>query len=527
MVLVLALTLTGLYFWDGERAARHASMALTQRRLGQAAFWLQRLEVRHPWHPQQRALRAHFYTLLAAPSSIVLWQEVIRRQPEKEEYRVAAVLACLQFGRTETAERLIREWPQATSGTARDRAALAWSFARGDWVQAETHARRLVEAEPDRPLHHLQLAKIQLHTDHAEVGRQILNKFLNDPVLREEALRALIQDDLKRADLQAVVARARAQLVRPDSSAGVCVLALEALAAAGQMPGEEELCRAWQAALSEPVVLNRLVRWVSAQQNIEVLRKLVVEHPSPALWQYPTGQALVEAFAPFPELAGMARSELIQQYWDGIDDLRQLCLSRLQSDEETKRRYLERAIGLAGRRYGGERHLLHTVMEWDWRPGLQIVLEAVCRRKDATLDEFAGLLELYQQQKNTAGLLEVSLRLLERNPDNPVFLNNAAYFSVLRSQNLNQALLWAREAVRRIPESCAFQATLLMALCVNGHMAEAGELAVKLPVTHETASALARFYTLQGVQPLDAVRTMLRAYPAHFPEEEAWLEAMP
>jgi len=529
--LVLAtLSFLALGAWAGWQALKshrwnqgvdRLATALSRRELTQAAFLLRALEAQRPQHPDLVPHRARFLGLIQSPHAPVVWDQAVRLFPAEEEFRVAATLAHLQSGDAPGAARMLESWPQPPrSPTAFARAALAAAFARGDWAEAETHALALNRAAPDDPAAALNLARVQIQGPNAPEARQTLRRLAQSPAIRPEALRTLFQDALTRkqpGEVQQLAGFART--LQPALADAQWAL-LEALERAGLPTPESEIQSAWRLAQDQPAIQAQIAGWLTSRQLGTLAWTLFQNDPPPQPWNFPLGLALAEA-ALGARQESTAWAALARAEWPGLDDLRQLCLARLKWGQPGADTHLNRAVQDATRRPGGLVHLLQTVETWRWEPGLVAVLQARILTPDPAPREWAVLFSLLEKRADTEAMRQASLRFLELHPENPIALNNAAYFSWLRASQLDQAEAWAAKAHQTLPESRQIASTLALILLSQNKSGQAEALLGPIPPGPDTILAHASLLKIQHKSLNNNILQILRTAQVTYPEEVA------
>jgi Flp pilus assembly protein TadD len=526
LLATLATAALAVREWRWRQNLDQLNDALSRRALSQAALLLRGLEAQRPGHPDLLPPRARFLVLIHSPQAPSVWLQVLRSHPDNPEYRVAAVMACLQQNQLSTAASIIETWPPAlASGTARPRAALALAFAQGDWPTAERHARTLAEAEPGSRTAALNLAKVQLLTAPSPAVLDRLRQLAADPALRTEACRALFQHALAQHPPDEVAALARFARSFSPAQAELELLVLESLDRAGLPPDEASLRAAWDLCLPQPSHLARLVGWMTQTHRASLAWQWLQSAPPADPWSFPLGLAFTEC-AIATDHKESALNSLAHTKWPGLEDLRLLCLSRLNWGRSSAPAQLERAIAAARLRPGGLLHLLQVLESWLWEPGLLAVLHARIQSPDPTPREFAVLCALLEKQRDTEGLRRVTLRHLELDPHNPLLLNNAAYFSYLRNTDLDRADAWSAQALAQIPSSGQIASTRALVLLARGDPAAARAVLQSAPPEPSVFFAQALIHqSLQEDIPA-AVQNALRHFTPTYPEEITLLQSL-
>jgi hypothetical protein len=524
IVVVVGLTAFGivtLLYWRVDQQIDELGRAISDRNLEQAAFLLRSLQSRHPDRTELMVERARFEALTGQPHAIATWIELIRRAPDQTEYRVAAVLACIQFNRIKMADKLMEDWPEnLRRDSAYHRGALALAFAREDWTSARQHADALALIEPASPTAQLNQAIIALQGPDPGPARLTLAQWAQKPETQVAALRPLLQDAIQRKNPDDLRKWALPAIAPESRSSEVRLLGLSALQRGGLPPDHATVLRIWQEELARPGWLTNLAGWlVSCGRGAEAW-ELFLAHPPAQPWNFPTGLALTEA-AVAADQRGPAWAALSKVQWPGLEDLRALCLARLSWPGTSASAQLERAVSTAARRRGGLESLLGVVEQWRWEPGLVRILQARIFSPDPTPHEFTALFAFLEKQGDTEGMRRASVRHLAFYPDHPVAMNNAAYFSLLRGTNLLEATAWARKATELRPDVPAFAATLAQAHIAAKDWEAARQTLDRFPDSPVTTLTRAAWWHGQNKPAPPALRKQLAATKVYYPEEKA------
>jgi len=495
--------------------------ALTERKLSQAAFLLNTLQSRHPDHPEVLAERARFESLTGQSVAVPSWIDVMNRVPTQAEYRVAAVLTCIQFNQFPKAEKIIQEWPQTLrQGTAFSRAALALAFARKDWETAQKHADILTKLDPTSASARLNQAIIALQGPHSEPARLTLQQMARDPnpSTQSSALRPLLQDALQRKDQKALSLLAEPLISSNNTPFESLMPSLEALQKGGIPPENSTLQQIWREKLSQPGQMSQLVGWMVTSGRGKEAWEFYTQTPPSQPWVFPLGLALTEAAV----VAGQRETAwvgLSKTNWPGLEDLRALCLARLSWPNPSANTHLERAVSSATNRRQGLESLLAVVEQWRWEPGLIRILQARIQTPNPTPREFTALYALLEKQGNTEAMRLATIRQLELFPNAPVALNNAAYFSLLRGAQITQASAWAGQAVTQRPDAPAFAATLAFAQITLKDWEAARLTLDRFPDSPVLDLTRGAWWVTQNKPAPLTLRRAVEKYPTYYPEE--------
>ncbi len=503
----------GLRSYRYEQQLEQAYAELKQGATAQANFHLRVLVANYAEDDRTYAALSKYASLLNRPEAIAWLEKAIELNPKKVDYRVALVLALLQFNQLAAAQQSLATWPEAQRTTiAYPQAQAAVAFARGHWQTAAPYLEEIIELEGPTPLHVNNLAKAQLHASDpliATEARRTLETQLTDPRLAWQAGQSLVQDALRRGD----VAQAQAYLTqlraRPRTAVEQDLLLLEAGTPLGPTyldQRQADLAAAQARWQGTPDAAARLIGWMATHGlSVEAIE-----------WSQTFEPVLQEEF-PVAFAVGEARLKLNRsddvlaayegKSWSRHDEQRHLLLARataLQTPtlSAADNLHLQRALEIAAREEFGLVNLERILQTWRWPAALEPVWWRLLEKRQQVPRALLGLYQWYEYQQDYAKLLEVAQFELGLDPQNVAAANNVAYLSLLLGQNREQALRLAQDFQQRYPTQASLKSTYALALLEQGEAERAHALLMSLPAPQLQKASnqllLARIQAAQG-----------------------------
>lgn len=516
----------GLFFLRQARFSHSLAaleVAVADGNIAAAVLRLRELAPKASSNPRVAALRSHVLALLGSPMAASSWKETVRLDPENAEYRVASVLASLAAEDLQSARATLAAWPDhLRGGPAWDRASLAVAFASGNWTLAHEHALRLARNEPGSAAARLNLAKVRLMLggEEQEQARADLRGLLGgeETDTAIEAGRVLLREAVRRSDRADVRELCGVMMNRTPRQPAAWLAAFEALARVGEPLRPEVIRQGWALCRNSPPALGQLAGWMAANGWGGLLWELAEAGSGDDLWAFPAGFNLAGA-AGTEERRKLAVSKLEAAVWPAFDEMRLFALARLRWGSPRAANDLRQAVAAASRVPGGLSNLMRAAMNWRWDPGLLAVLEARVHQQKPDMDELAGYFSLLERRGDTEAMRRAALRHLELDPENPIALNNAAYFSFLRKTDQSSALLWARAAYERLPRSAETASTLALILIRMGDVRGASKVLEPHPPNGPAAWPLAEILVRENRSLPGTVIKALGNLPKNYPEE--------
>jgi tetratricopeptide (TPR) repeat protein len=373
------------------------------------------------------------------------------------------------------------------------------AIARGNTKEAERHYRRAVELAPENGVNVFNEAMVQLQSSEpAVVERAVgtLNKLLKDDRYRPFARRALIRHYSDRSDLATAEKLSIEQQKDPGAVFADTLAYLEILhrskspALAGVM--EEVKAKAKET----PADLGALVAWMNKQGMSADALQWAADWPKELRDHEKVSPALAVSYMMQNDSAGL-HALIKEGQWGSLEYLRSTYLARLlreQGDTNGFRAHWNSALAAAGNDEGAMRRLAEMSSAWGWKDEFRDALWSMAERSKHPEWALDQLYRYYAQLGDTRGLLRVSGKILETQPENLAAKNNFAMFSLLLGSNVDRAVGMAREVYEREKENANYVSTYAFALHVQGKTDEGLAIIKGLPEEKLREPAVAAYY---------------------------------
>ena len=353
--------------------------------------------------------------------------------------------AAIRFDEQATADVAMSRLPESAKETAEYHALLAdIALKQRDGVEMERHLSEANRLEPANKDYIMRLAALRLGANDADIrakGKQTLVELQNDPMLRREATRYLVEDALRQKNTLTALELARLLDSYPDKTYADRLLLLSALKTAfdpGFAPFLEEL---QNASAEEPEHAAALLTWMNvnnvSREAIAWSTKLAPGVIGNKLVQI----ALSDSFVAVKDWVGLQR--LVNSgNWGTVDFLRHAISARALreqgNDPESAAQWNEAKKKIAiSSRY--TMMLAETVEKWGWRSEAIDLLWLVAKDSVKGDEALGTLYRYFAKNADTENLYRVLLHRLELHPNDRNVQNNYAQISLLLNLNTERA----------------------------------------------------------------------------------------
>jgi len=483
--LLVALAIPSYYAvraYRYEQLLAEAHQELDRGAIIQARFLLRVLVANFGESDRTLAALSKFASLSHRPEAIQYLQQAIELNPDSADYRLALVLAQVQFNRTPAAESTLENWPTHQRGTAAyHRAVATLAFARADWPAAVRELETVLAMEGTTPVNRLNLAKMRLHLPEPAARQAALRELEQLREIEEtrwEAGRALVQDALRQKDTDAALQHLEMLRQQATTQANQDAFLLDAYTSLNQPgPAREHLLVARQKWQSHPEAAALLIGWMSTHGQAddaitwsETLKPTLREN-------YPVAFAVGEARLKLKEARELT-DHLERLTWPEDEPLRFLLLARAGSllatdTPRTENIYLRRAVEQAGRTPNGLSRLDRVLQRWGWDEARVPVWWAMLEQRTQVPKALVNLYQWYDRRGDSAGLHRVAAYELELNPQNVMARNNYAYLSLLLERDGDRAWQIIRQLREEHPQQNSIASTYALGCLRRGRAAEA------------------------------------------------------
>lgn len=374
---------------------------------------------------------------------------------------------------------------------------------------AETHLAEVVRLDPYDRARQLQLAVLRLGATDAAISaaaRTQLEQVKDDPQFRLVALRVLVRDATRTnatpslrlalssaapltqaalADDPRLAALALELLAEPEATVDDCLLSLEALRLMQHPELREKVARLETAKSANPADLGDAMLWLNSrgfvQRTPEWIERLSAEVRSTPEVQL----GLLDARMILRDHAGaQAVTEVEGADWGNFEADR-LVASAIVWRQLDNRQRADAAWNLAEIRMQQNvprlKRLAELCTRWGAEPEREKLWWALASCPGDQNDVLKKLFGLSVKRKDSAGLFRAVKGIYQLNPDEPPAMNNYAWMSLLRNEDLDTAHLLAERVHQANPAIGAYASTYAFSLHVRGRTAEALKVMEALP----------------------------------------------
>ena len=409
----------------------------------------------------------------------LFWHRMLSElEPGVDESNMAWADCALRFNERLIAEQALGKVSEASRKTAIFHDAVGrLAEMAADFKEAEAHYAEAVRLEPGNSQYQLHHAVIRLLTgqgESQEEARQILQKYVADPALRDIATRALLNDLMRQKDWRRALDLARQVQELPDATFGERMVYLGLLRNFQRPEFHSVLLTVQEVAAKNADDASTLITWMSDNTLVMVAVSWANTLPEAVTKKMPVPAALGECYAILHDWESL-KTLVTDTNWEYAEFLRLALLARVQrenGDMLNARNTWASAVKATGNRPDELVMLTGHASKWGWESEVQDVLWAVARRNTDQQPAITALYKSYAESGNTRGLLNVSTRMLEINGKDPIALNNVVLLSLLLNTNVERAISLGDEAYRLQPKNPGIISTYAYSLHVRGKTEE-------------------------------------------------------
>jgi cytochrome c-type biogenesis protein CcmH/NrfG len=390
--------------------------------------------------------------------------------------------AAIRFDEQATADVAMSRLPESAKTTAEYHALLAdIALKQRDGIEMERHLSEANRLEPENKDYIMRLAALRLGANNPDLrakGKETLVELQNDPMLRREATRYLVEDALRQKNTLTALELARQLDSYPDKTYADRLLLLSALKAAFD-PGFAPFLEEMQTSSAEDAEsVGALLTWMNmnnlSREAIAWSTKLAPGVIGHKLVQI----ALSDSFVTARDWVGLQR--LVNSgNWGTVDFLRSAISARALREQgneaESAAQWNEAMKKIAA----NPRHIMmlaETVEKWGWRNEAIDLLWLVAKDPVKGDEALANLYRYFARNSDTENLYRVLLHRMELHPNDRNVQNNYAQISLLLNMNTERAQKIAREIYEKEPANPAYASTYAFALHVQGETRKAAKV---------------------------------------------------
>jgi tetratricopeptide (TPR) repeat protein len=490
-----------LQFYRSEKQKRlraNASEAMGKAAYKQAAFWATAALNDRPNGIDENRLMADVADAVKSPSVLAWRERVAELDPKTLANYLTWARSALEMNESAIAWQALTRAPSSANsnvGWQRLSAAVAAALNKPD--EAEIHFEQAASLEPQNPQNQVNLQSFRLFstdTNKAQMAREWLEGHLENQVTRVLVGRALLQDALRRNDLDA--GRRYKAVLESESRSEIgdrlnCVeIDYRSNDFAAGLKRVEDYARE----RSEDAAA--VLYWMNSHgMGAEGLAWIESAFPSD---QRPISLQIAVADVYSAQGAwGQLQQHLRNGDWRGLDFIREAMLiraARAQSDPDWASAW-SHLVNRLSKDYGRLIIVGRLAQTWGWQDeACDLFWEVVDGSAPQQTEALQRLFDIYRQEKNTAGLLRVAKQQLELYPDNFAFRNNYAYLALLLNVDLSRARELAEKNAELAPVQPNVVATIALSCLRAGKVSEARQRLERLPAEQLSDPNIALHY---------------------------------
>ena len=537
---VLVLGASGVVVWRRvitpirqHRMIERGRTLIEAKDLKQAELAVGRALQLNPNDPVATRLMLQLAETAGSKNSLYWYKRLTFLEPEVVENHLAWARAALKFNEVSSAEQAL----QGVSEAGRQTAAyhdLAGQIAQASnqLASAEAHFTDAVKLEPNNEEYQLHLAVLQVRSSdetRRASTRAVMERLAANPKYFRTASKALLETALEAKDWDKALSLAR-QLQGTSGAPFEDRMLYLALLRRFQRPEfYGYLSEVQEISTANPEHIAALLSWLNSNGLVLIAVDWSKRLPEDLKSKMPVPAAIGECYA--VQLDWEALEPLvIDTDWDYIDFLRLAFLARVQREKGDERAALNSWNAAVQACMGHpERYIMLTryTTSWGWEDQTRDLLWVVARGSANQKWALDALFQYYLNKRDSGGLLKVSSRNLELNPQSVVDMNNVVLLSLLRSTNIDQSISMATAAYNKDPTNPGLASTYAFALHLQGKTEDGLKIMRGLSEKELNDPSYAAYFgvlLVDGGTP-DEARKYLEiaksAKPPLLPEEEA------
>jgi cytochrome c-type biogenesis protein CcmH/NrfG len=382
--------------------------------------------------------------------------------------------AAMRFDDRATADIAMSKLPESAKNTAEYHALLAdIALAQRDGIEMERQLSEATRLDPSNKDYTMRLAALRLGANDKEMrdkGKQTLIEMQQDPVLRRDATRFLVEDALRQNMTLSALELARQLDSFPNKTFADQILLLTALDAAKDNGLAAFLEEMKASAIDDPERAAGLVAWLTMHNRATEAVAWSTKLPPGIVSQKLVQIALSDAFVGAKDWTGLQR--LVNSgNWGTVDFLRHAlharALRELGSESDAAAQWNE-ALKLVSADPRQALSLAGTVEKWGWRDEAVALLWVVAKDPVKGDEALRLLYGYFAKNDDTQNMYRVLLHRSERFPNDFDIQNNFAQLSLLLGLNRDRGQKAAREVYEKDPKNPAYVSTYAFALYSAG-----------------------------------------------------------
>ena len=389
---------------------------------------------------------------------------------DPEALTILAMLG-LKFGETGVAEEALNRLPapaKGTAGTISIQAALA--ITAGQFEKAESLFERATRLQPSNLNWRLDLLKCHLqfpYLGQADSARRELEALSKNPIIKAEALRALLEDARSHSNSQRAAAIAEELASLPDATLPDKLALIEQLQATSSQRFSIEIAKLRGAIGSSgsPELVSQVMTWQNNHGLTRESSNWAEQLPGNRVEKVPVQISQCDALMGLNEWLRL-RTKVAGADWGWMNYLRLAIYARAKQalGDSDFRQSWDSAITATVGDWGALTSLASLAESWGWNQQAVETLWLIARQPEGQRAALQKLYTIYESERNLSELYKVAKRYWEVYPKDPVAMNNVASLGLLLGQDADRASKLAEEVYSEKPTVSAFAATYAFSL---------------------------------------------------------------
>ena len=407
----------------------------------------------------------------------LLWHKQLAfLEPGVAANHLAWARAALKFNEVSVAE-------QALQGVSEEGKTAAYHDLAGQVAQAskqeasaEAHFLDAVKLEPHNEEYQLHLAAVQLRSSDETIrtsARTAMERLAANPKYFRNASRALLQIALEGKDWDKALTFAKQLQAAPGAPFEDRMFYLGLLRRFQRPEFYGYLSEIQEISTADPEHVGALISWLNSNGLVLIAVDWSKRLPENLKWKMPVPAAIGESYAVQLDWE-MLRPLVVDTDWEYADFLRLAFLARVQREDGDERGALNSWNAAVQAAAGHpERHIMlaRYSTSWRWEDETRDLLWVVARGSTNQKWAMDALFQYYLKKRDSGGLLNVSSRMLELNPESTLAMNNVVLLSLLRG-NIEGSIPKAAVAYNKDPKNPGLASTYAFALHLQGKTEE-------------------------------------------------------
>jgi tetratricopeptide (TPR) repeat protein len=449
------------------------------------------------------------------------WRKRALEAAPNAENKLLLVSSALRFNDLAQATNVFNQIAKSErQGMTYHSVAAQMAIKMGNQSVAIQHIKALTEAEPDNPLHRLNLAVLYATSDKSsdiKTGQTMLEELAAHPKIGTDAVRSLVADGLNHRDLARALEFSRKLIsttnaVFSDKLQHLGILwenprpfdgrtNLFPQPFAAEQRGKSAEFKTYLAGVQKEgaekaATATALMEWMNSHELTAEALTWANTLSAQLRKQAPLPLVTANCYLALKNWAGLERY-LDTGKWDDQDFVRSALLSlcaREQHASEIANSYWQQAKRNASERAENLGLLLQLTRVWGWTRESEEVLRLSAERFPDEKWPLQSLTRTYMLQGDTVRALGAVKDLLSADKQNAVAKNDLAMVCMLLNKDLDKAHQLAKEVYELDPKNFGFVSTYAYSLHLQGKTAEALQLMQTLRAEELKIPAVAAYY---------------------------------